>query len=173
VKAGALLFAVVVAVVSTACGSTKTVTKTVTVDETAKRNVGTPLERVEFGFIKSLTRKGSNYELRFDPAWHLVGETANVAAAEDGAVAPGEPVPNDSYTVDEGHRLLTYKVPPGARVSVLKDSPAGKPVTVAQLAELVAGKNPLPRKLFEPLSTGFWIRVRIDTVRSLDQQYRP
>jgi hypothetical protein len=173
VQRRALLLVAVLALLSTGCGSTKTVTRTVTVDETAKGNVGTPLERVDFGYIKTLTSKGSNYELRFDPAWHLLGETANVAAAEDGAVAPGEPVPNDSYTVDEGHRLLTYKVPPGARVSVLKDSPAGKPITVAQLADLVAGKNPLPRELFEPLSTGFWIRVRIDTVRSLDQQYRP
>ena len=167
------LFVAILGLVSTGCGSTKTVTKTVTVDETAKRNVGAPLDRVEFGHIKTLTRKGTDYELRFDPAWHLVGETANIAAAEDGAVAPGEPVPNDSYTVDEGHRLLTYIVPRGARVTVLKDSPAGKPITVAQLAELVAGRKPLPRRLFEPLSTGFWIRVRIDTVRSLDQQYRP
>ena len=27
--------------------------------------------------------------------------------------------------------------------------------------------------LWEPIETGFWIRYRIDTVRSLDQQYRP
>ena len=29
------------------------------------------------------------------------------------------------------------------------------------------------RKLFEPLDSGVWIRVRIDTVKELDQQYRP
>ena len=29
------------------------------------------------------------------------------------------------------------------------------------------------RKLFEPLASGVWIRVRIDTVRELDQQYQP
>jgi hypothetical protein len=44
---------------------------------------------------------------------------------------------------------------------------------VAQLAELVAGRNPLHHRLFEPLATGFWIRVRSDTVASIDQQYFP
>jgi hypothetical protein len=82
-------------------------------------------------------------------------------------------VPNDNYVVDEGHRLYTYTVPADARVTVLKTSPASAPITVAQLAELVAGRNPLPRPLFEPITTGFWITVRIDTVRSIDQQYHP
>jgi hypothetical protein len=45
-------------------------------------------------------------------------------------------------------------------------------VTVEQLARLVSHHNP-PFKLFEPLTTGFWIVVNIDTVRALDQQYRP
>ena len=159
------------------CGETKTVTetvtRTVTVDEAAKHGVGPPGERVEFGYVKSLERKGTGYELRFDPAWFLSGETANVAAAEDGVVKPGEPVPNDNYVVDEGHRLLTYEVPADAKVTVLRDSPTGKPITVAQLADLVAGRSPLPRGLFEPLTTGFWIDVDIDTVCALDQQYRP
>jgi hypothetical protein len=56
---------------------------------------------------------------------------------------------------------------------VLTDGPSGTPITVAQLADLVAGKNPLDAPLFEPLSTGFWIRMDGDTVRSLDQQYQP
>jgi len=167
------LAAIVAAILAAGCGSTKTVTKTVTVDAAAKSGVGAPLERVEFGYIKSLVPKGSGFVMRFDPAWLLSGETANVAAAEDGVVEPGQPVPNDNYIVDEGHRLLTYIVPANAGVTVLTEGPDGTPITVAQLAQLVSGKNPLGRPLFEPLRTGFWIRVRIDTVRSLDQQYRP
>jgi hypothetical protein len=148
------------------------VTKTVTVDA-AKRGVGAPSELVQFGYIKSMTRKGGGYEMRFDPAWFLLGETANVAAAEDGAVEPGEPVPNDNYRLDEGHRLLTYVVPANARVTALTNGVDGTRITVSELAQLVQGKNPFPRPLFEPIKTGFWIRVRIDTVRSLDQQYLP
>jgi hypothetical protein len=161
---------VTLACVLTACGGAETVTTTVTVDEAAKTAVGPPAEQVEFGYIRSLRRTGSRYLLRFDPAWFLSGETANVAAAEDGVVPPGEPVPNDNYVVNEGHRLLTYRVPPTARVTVLKDGENGSRISVAQL---VACGSPFGKPLWEPLTTGFWIRVKVDTVRSLDQQYRP
>ena len=127
-----------------------------------------------FGHISSLARKHDRYELRFDPAWLTSGVTANTAAAEDGVVEPGEPVPNDNYEVDEGHRLLTYLVPPDAPVTVLTNDGAGirsTPITVAELAQLVDGGKPV--KLFEPLDTGFWISVHVDTVCALDQQYHP
>lgn len=156
--------------IAAGCGETKTVTKTVTVEGTAKSAVGAPRELVQFGYLESLTRKGDAYELRFDPAWLLMGETANAAAAEDGVVAPGEPVPNDNYRLNEGRRLLTYRVPADARVTVLKTGPASAPSTVAELASIVNTGKP---KLWEPIATGFWIRVKIDTVESLDQQYVP
>jgi hypothetical protein len=162
--------AAAVLMLAAGCGGTKTVTRTVTVDSSAKRGVGAPIEQVQFGYIKSLERKGSGYELTFDPAWFLSGETASKAAAEDGAVEPGEPVPNDHYVVDEGHRLLTYKVSPDAKVTVLVDSPNSVPITIAELAQIVGGNH---KPLWEPIETGFWIRSRNDTVRSLDQQYRP
>ena len=172
-----LLVALVLVAAVAGCGDTKTVTETVTntvtVDRTQKQGAGPPEVRWEYGYVKSLTAKGSGYVLRFDPAWLLSGETANVAAAEDGAVEPGQPVPNDNYVVNEGHRLLTYKVPANAKVTVLTDSPTGTPITVAQLAEIVAGENPLGKPLFEPITTGFWIEYRIDTVQALEQQYKP
>jgi len=114
--------------------------------------------------------------MRFDPEWFTSGLTANVAAAEDGVVPPGEPVPNDNYRIDEGHRLLTYLVEPNARVTVITrhGDPVqlgATPITVAQLAALVRGKKPI--ELFEPLDTGMWIRVHVDTVCAIDQQYQP
>ena len=166
-----MLAMLAIGLVAAGCGGSKTVTETVTAE--AKTCAGPPSELSEFGYIKSLRLEGDDFRMKFDPAWFLSGETANVAAAEDGAVEPGEPVPNDNYRVDEGHRLLTYRVPSTAEVTVLTDGPSGTPITVAQLADLVAGENPLDAPLFEPLSTGFWIRVHGDTVRSLDQQYQP
>ena len=129
-----------------------------------------------FGHISSLTRKGEQYEMRFDPAWFTSGVTANTAAAEDGAVEPGEPVPNDNYRIEEGHRLLTYLVPPDAHVTVLtrEGDPVNfgsTPITVSELAQLVNGEKPI--ELFEPLDTGVWIRVHVYTVCALDQQYQP
>jgi hypothetical protein len=129
-----------------------------------------------FGHVRSLGRKGDHYELRFDPAWFTSGETANMAAAEDGAVEPGQPVPNDNYVVDESHRLLTYRVGPNAHVTVLTrhGNPANfgaTSISVAELAKIVNGASRLD--LFEPLDSGVWIRTRIDTVCAFDQQYRP
>jgi hypothetical protein len=169
-----LVVVLAVALAAAGCG-TKTVTKTVTVSATAKSGVGPPSELVQFGHVKSLQRKGSGFVMRFDPEWFLSGVTANTAAAEDGAVEPGEPVPNDNYRLEEGHRLLTYLVPANAHVTVLTrhgQGPFGAtPITVAELARIVGGGT--HRKLFEPLATGVWIRYHIDTVRSIDQQYQP
>jgi hypothetical protein len=132
-------------------------------------------ERI-FGHIASLRQSSGRYEMRFDPAWFTTGVTANTAAAEDGVVEPGEPVPNDNYRIDEGHRLLTYLVSPTAHVTVLtrNGDPAGfgaTPITVSELAQLVRGGKPV--ELFEPLDTGVWLRVRNDTVCAVDQQYLP
>ena len=169
-------------VAAAGCGDTRTVTVTVpgptrtvhvAAPAQAQDRVGAPRQVLEFGYIKALTRTGTHYEMRFDPAWFLTGITANTAAAEDGAVDPGQPVPNDNYVVDEGHRLLTYLVPATAHITVLTNSGqiTPTPVTVSQLADIVNGRSDL--KLFEPIETGFWIAVSGDTVRSLDQQYRP
>ena len=129
-----------------------------------------------YGHVASLKREGAGYRMRFDPAWFTSGITANEAAAEDGVVEPGEPVPNDNYRIEEGHRLLTYLVPADTPVTVLtrEGDPASfgaTPVTVDELSQLVGGEKPV--ELYEPLDTGVWIRVHIDTVCSIDQQYIP
>jgi hypothetical protein len=165
--------AVAIAVVLTVagCGSTRTVTKTVTVTAPAKTP---PSELVFYGHVKSLKRAASGYELRVDPALWLGGTTAYHAAVEDRAIEPGSAVPNDYYIRDEDHRLLTYRAPADVRVTVLtyRSQIRGTPITVAELADLLAGENPKHRRLFEP-QAGYWIRVATDTVRSLDQQYQP
>ena len=121
-----------------------------------------------FGHIRSLTRKGKRFELRFDPAWWLTGVTAQRAAVEDGVVRPGEAVPNDYYIVDESHRLLTYIVPTNAHVTMLTAGTNTQVVTVAALVHRVGAGRTKGR--------GFWILVGNkypSAVLSLDQQYQP
>ena len=165
-----ILCCALVSLAAVGCGSTKTVTRTVTVSPTAKNGVGPPREVVEYGYIKSLKRKGATFELRFDPAWLLTGKTANQAALED---TGSSDVPNDNYVVNESTRAYTFLVSPSAHVTVLKEGVNGSPITVGQLAQLANGGNPFPKPLFEPISTGFWISIRNDTVGSLEQQYHP
>jgi hypothetical protein len=129
-------------------------------------------QMVLYGHIKTLTRKSGRFELGFDPAWFTSGVTASRAKLAD--TGSGD-VPNDNYVIEEGHRLLTYIIPTTARITVLTNNGtsgiSSVPITVAELARIVNGGQ--HRKLFEPLDSGIWIRVRIDTVRELDQQYRP
>ena len=112
-----------------------------------------------YGHIKTMTRRGGHYLVGFDPAWFTSGITASRAKKQD--TGSGD-VPNDNYIVEEGNRVLTYIHPLSARVTA---------IPVPELARIVNGGP--HRKLFEPLDSGVWIRVRIDTVKELDQQYRP
>ena len=169
------LLAAVGLVAVAGCGSTTTVTETVTVPGSEPSGLGPPRERVEFGHIKSLTRSSDRTEMLFDPALILSGETANIAAAEDGVVAPGEPMPNDNYVVDESPRAYIYLVADDVKVTVLVRTSPEKwgptPVTLAQLEAILDGTSDL--ELFEPLDTGVWITIDVDTVRGVYQQYRP
>ena len=156
------------------------VASTVTAQQKAAALSATGDQRL-YGQVKSLERKGDHYELRFDPALFLSGVTANVAQAEDQQTpcqpSACPPVANDNYVVDEGHRLLTYLVPADVQGTVLTTSgSSGGPfpattITAAELAQIVAGQSSL--KLFEPLSSGVWILVHGDTIRTFAQQYRP
>lgn len=129
-----------------------------------------------YGHIVSLQQSGAGYLMRFDPALFLSGITANAAAAADLHVACApekcEPVPNDNYSLDESHRSYVFRVPANVRGTVLTrgSNLSGTSISVAQLAQIVAGGG---LKLFEPLDSGVWIRVRIDTVQAFSQQYRP
>jgi hypothetical protein len=114
-------------------------------------------EQTLYGHIRSLKSKGSRFVLRFDPAWYLTGTTATRAKLED--TGSGD-VANDVYVRDESHRLLTYLVPATARVTVLTHATCSTRTTVARLAKAVP-------------AAGFWLLVRGDTVRSIDQQYHP
>ena len=131
---------------------------------------------VQYAHVKSLRRTGGRFVMRVDPALWLSGVTAYHAAVEDKAIAPGDAVPNDYYIRDPDHRLLTYRVPSNARVTVLTRGGSGPlpttTISVAEFVQIVQGKNPKHRRLLEPRA-GFWLRVVADNVFSLDQQYQP
>jgi hypothetical protein len=85
----------------------------------------------------------------------------------------GPAVPNDYYIRNPDHKLLTYKLPANAHVTVLKNLQTTK-VKVARLASLLkTAKGCSPYLLKRPCLLGFWLRYSIDTVKALDQQYQP
>jgi hypothetical protein len=136
----------------------------------------TPRAVVQYAHVKSIRRSTGRWVMRVDPALWLTGVTAYRAAVEDGRLPAGEAVPNDYYIRDLDHRLLTYLVSANARVRVLTREGTGPfpstTISVAELAQIVKGKNPRHRRLLEP-KAGFWLKVLSDRVVSLDQQYQP
>jgi len=130
---------------------------------------------VQYAHVKSLKRAGGGYLMRVDPALWLSGITAYHAAVADKAIQPGDAVANDYYIRDPDHRLLTYRVPSHTRITVLMRAGQGpipvSTISVAELARVVQGKS-TKHKLLEP-KAGFWLRISIDKVLSLDQQYQP
>ena len=133
-----------------------------------------PLTLVQFGHIKSIKAVDGAYELKLDPAYWLEGLTAQRAAAQ-----AGQTVENDYYILDPDHRLLTYKLPANASATVLTNSSGGiksTRVPISELAQIVKGGNPKHRPLLEAGSLrtlGYWVKTKIDTVVSIDQQYQP
>lgn len=127
-----------------------------------------------FGHIKSLTRKDGRWEMRFDPALLLRGVAAERAALED---TGSSDVPNDSYTLELGHRLVTYVVASNATVTVVTKGLGTATIPVSELAQILKGKNPMNRPLFDRANgLGYWIRVGEkypNAVLSLDQQFHP
>jgi hypothetical protein len=112
--------------------------------------------------------------MRFDPALLLRGATAAQAALED---TGSSDVPNDSYTLDESHRLLTYVVSPSATVTIILRGVRPIEIGVSELAQFVQGRNPMQRSLFDRArGLGSWIRVGDkypNPALSIDQQYHP
>jgi len=131
---------------------------------------------VQYAHVKALKRAGGGYLIRVDPALWLSGITAYYAAVADKAIRPGDAVANDDYIRDPDHRLLTYKVPSNAQVTVMTRAGGQGPIpvstiSVAELARVVQGKS-AKHELLEP-KAGFWLRISIDKVLSLNQQYQP
>jgi len=168
-----------IAIAATVFGSSRLLATPASAAAVAKQQSGFKLlppaapagQMTLYGHVKTLTRRGGRFEMQFDPAWFTTGVTASRGALQN---TGSSDVPNDNYVVEEGHRLLTYLVPTSARITVLTNNGQGiaaTPINVSELSRIVSGGK--HRRLFEPLDSGVWIRVHVDTVRSVDQQYRP
>ena len=164
---------VTLAVVGALAGAAAASTRGWTNASQAKTAVASPIpQNVVWGHVRAFTRKGARYEMKFDPAWWLTGTAAEHAALED---TGSRDVPNDYYTLEEGHRLLTFTVLRTARINVLTAPGEWQRVTPAQFVLIQQGKNPTGKRIFEP-QAGYWIRIGRqypNPAVTIDQQYQP
>ena len=170
----------VVTLVLAGCGSGgHTVsTVTVTVQKPPKPAVPGPQDTTYFGQIASITKvDAKRFLLVLRPQLYLVGVTANVVgAAQQGTqcaplACPG--VDDDRVVIPAGSQPLTFILPTKTHGTVLTGvgSNGTTMVSGAQLAALVGGaKTP---HLTEPLVSGVWLAVSVDSVTSFAQQFQP
>jgi hypothetical protein len=135
-----------------------------------------PRERPLYGHVVMIERADDDdgFEIAFDPAFWLEGQTAARAAADDGRIEAGEPVPNDYYVRDESDLVLAFFAPNDVPVTVLtlaEGRVESTRITVGELADIVAGEETTRRLYGREL--GYWIRLQADTIVSIDQQYQP
>jgi len=81
----------------------------------------TPAEH--FGYIRSVSTAGPAATLAFDEAQFLKGDAAQKAAEEDGAVEPGESVPNDYYIRNPDKATRTLRIANDAKITRVHCSP--------------------------------------------------
>ena len=129
-------------------------------------------QTVSFGFITGVGdgRRG----LLFDPAEWFVGEDANKAAAEDGAIEPGGNVPNDYY-IRNDERAEVLKRLDGNAVVVLKTAdryniPTPKCVTPGGFQRSLLDPSPWEERI---RLSPYWLVERDGVVIRLVEQYLP
>jgi len=163
--------------------TTVTVTRTVTSPAGPKKP---PAAEAETAFVKYygipvkpvMKLDAKRYALTIKPEFFLVGVTANVAfaAGQGNACQPLEcpAAEDDRWVIPAGTENLTFILPAKATGTVLTPSSQGlglTTITEAQLAAVVGGtKTP---KLLEPLDSGLWVTVNVDTVTRFAQQFQP
>src|SRR5262245_26673170 len=75
-----------------------------------------------FGYIRGVSAAGPAATLAFDEAQVLTGDAAHKAAEEDGAVEPGEAVPNDYYARNVDKTTQTPRIANDAGITAKRCS---------------------------------------------------
>jgi hypothetical protein len=142
----------------------------------------------DFGYVTK-TDAGTR-TITFDPAQTLSGRAAQLAAEQDGAVPPGESVPNDHYERNPSKQAVVLKLAPNARVTAA--APAGFLLTAVppaarsgcatatrtnglctQIPVTLAGFFAAFAKKESAYGVPFWLTRRNGLVTRLDEQYFP
>jgi hypothetical protein len=125
-----------------------------------------------FGYIRSATVDPPT--IRFDVAQAFSGKAANRAAAEDGVVPPGEPVPNDHYERNPDQQVVVLQVAADAWTPT---GPLLGRQTKAKLDDFLAAfSDPRQKNLdsnYRGIHSQYWVTIEDGRVVRVDEQYFP
>ena len=118
---------------------------------------------------------GPAVTLAFDEAEFLSGKEAQEAAEEDGAVEPGEPVPNDYYIRNPDKATKTYPIANDVQITA-KRCPLcrhGKPGELGPfLASFMKGRQTYAAP-YRGKYALYWLTIEDGRVVAIDEQYVP
>jgi hypothetical protein len=140
-----------------------------------------------FGYIRGADASARTID--FDVAQFFYGESVQKAAEDDGAVPPGEPVPNDHYERNPDQKVETLQLaqdvsvnaaPPAsflmsyvARSERLKCERGASPVRCTQLPLTSGAFFKATKNLSAGQGIPVWVTLRNDLVERVDEQYFP
>jgi hypothetical protein len=134
-----------------------------------------PSPTEHFGYIRSVSTAGPTATLAFDEAQFLIGEAAQKAAEEDGAVEPGESVPNDYYIRDRDRTTRTLRISNDAKITA-KRCQLCRHGRDGQLGAFLASFMKKDRTYATPYRgkySQYWLTIKGDEVVAVDEQYVP
>jgi hypothetical protein len=130
-----------------------------------------------FGYVRSADATTDPPTIDFDVAEFLTGDAASAAAAEDGVIAEGEPVPNDYYVRNEDETAVELVVAPDVEVTHIQcpDScteglPGDFDAFAASFAD--TGEKTLADE-YRGAQSQYWVIVEGGEVAVIDEQYVP
>jgi hypothetical protein len=134
-----------------------------------------PSTAEHFGYIRTVSTAGPAATLSFDEAEFLTREAAQKAAEADGAVAPGEPVPNDYYVRNSDKTTQTLRIADDAKITAERCEPCrnGQP---GELEPFLAAFSKGRQTYAEPYRgkySQYWLTIVNGQVVAIDEQYLP
>jgi hypothetical protein len=125
--------------------------------------------RRHFGYIRSVSAAGGDARVGSSP------ERTQKAAEEDGAVPPGEPVPNDYYIRNPDKTTRTLRIANDAKITAKRCRPCrnGQPGELGPfLASFMEGRQTFVDPYRGKYSL-YWLTIEDGEVVAIDEQYVP
>jgi hypothetical protein len=128
-----------------------------------------------FGYIRSVSTAGPAATLAFDEAEFLTGNAAQKAAEADGAVEPGEHVPNDYYIRNPDKTTQTLRIANDAQITA-KRCELCRHGRDGQLGPFLASFMQGRQTYADPYRgrySQYWLTIEDGEVVAIDEQYLP
>lgn len=128
-----------------------------------------------FGYIRSVDASTEPATLEFDEAEWLSGEAAQQAAEADGAIEPGDSVPNDYYVRNPNESTRRLEIAADAAVTAIRCQlcRGGKPGNLTDFLASFSKRGQTLGDDYRGAESQYWLTIEDGRVLSIDEQYRP